>query len=166
MEIVQQSGNSNNIISKENITFMENEESVSKKFKFELLANIFRTGICDPKIGAPSNGWLTDSAPSPDGWPTDTATSPDGWPTDTATSPDHQSVGDNILKLWQIWFYDVFKNVNQEFSDIDSQRIWSTLETVACCMAENYETFGRKFKRKIGMNLKQKRALVKKSDGK
>ncbi|XP_061196372.1 helicase with zinc finger domain 2-like [Saccostrea echinata] len=122
-----QSENPNGIISRKQHLLIKNETVISKKFKFELLCNILRTGVCDKFFSSLSLDTLSDDA----------------------SSLEHQSIGDNIEKMWQIWVQNLSNNEEEEISDSDKESIWNTLIKVADCMAKVFPNFGKKFFKNI-----------------
>ncbi|XP_062578568.1 helicase with zinc finger domain 2-like [Saccostrea cucullata] len=123
--------NPNGIISKEDQSLIQMESSVSRKFKFALLCNIFRTGVCDSQFPPPSNGWFSEETP----------------PIENCT------IGDNILTLWQIFTRYISRNKDKEISDTECETIWNTIQSVGESIAEKFSTLGKHFLKKLHKKL-------------
>lgn len=113
-------------ISGKNERIIYNEESISNNFKFPLLYQIFRSGACNGHIIGPRVGWRSTEKPA-------------------ACDID---VGDDILRLGQIWEDHLDDNDDEEIPDGTSQDLWNILQDVSHRMAEKYE-FGEDFKQEI-----------------
>lgn len=122
------SENSNGIISEEDQRLIESENAISKKFSFELLCNIFETGVCDEYCGRPSVGWKLK---------------------EETTLSYFQNTGDAILQLVLLSRQYLSRNKEREISNRDNHMIWSTLRNVADRLSSTCPKIGKKFLKKI-----------------
>lgn len=122
------SENSNGIISEEDQRLIGSENAISKKFSFELLCNIFESGVCDEYCGRPSVGWRSK---------------------EESTLSNFQNTGDNILQLVLLYRQYLSRNKEREISNRDNQMIWSTLQDVAGRLSNTCPKIGKKFLKRI-----------------
>lgn len=122
------SENSNGIISEEDQRLIGSENAISKKFSFELLCNIFESGVCDEYCGRPSVGWRSK---------------------EESTLSNFQNTGDNISQLVLLYRQYLSRNKEREISNRDNQMIWSTLRDVAGRLSNTCPKIGKKFLKRI-----------------
>jgi hypothetical protein len=121
------SKNVSGFISQKNEHIICNEESISSNFKFPLLYHIFRSGACDELMCGPRVGWHSTEKPA----------------------ACDKGVGDDILRLGQIWEDYLDDDDDDEIPDDTSQDLWNILLHVSHRMAETYKGFGDSFKQEI-----------------
>lgn len=123
--------NVNGFISDKDAVRLKSDDASFKKFNFELLCVVFESGVCDKYCGRPPLGWQT---------------------TEETIVSDHQSTGEDILQIMQIWRKYLANNEEEELSINDNEKIWTILHDVACGLSNTFSTFGKRFLKKIEKN--------------
>lgn len=109
------------------LEMIKKENNISKMFKFELIDKIFRTGVCDEFCGGPSVDWNSLG--------------------ETPLS-NYQNSGDGFLQLFNIWRQYISKNDQEEISDSESKKVWSTLREVTHYFKQDFPDFEIRFFKK------------------
>lgn len=102
------------------LEMIKKETNISKRFKFELIDKIFRTGVCDEFCGGPSVDWNSHG--------------------ETPLS-NYQNSGDGFLQLFNIWRQYIEQNDQEEISESDIKIVRTILREVAHHLKHSFPEF-------------------------